>query len=327
MPGIIVEGLSKSFQYYKKEVGLASSLRNLFRREMLTKEAVKGISFEIPEGEIVGFLGPNGAGKTTTLKMLTGILYPTSGSASILGHVPWERRKAFKKQFAIVMGQKSQLWWDLPANESLHLNKHIYEVEDGQFRRTVDELAELLDVKELLGVQVRRLSLGERMKLELIASLLHQPRVLFLDEPTIGLDILSQRRIREFLKYYNQQQRTTIVLTSHYMNDIEDLCKRTIIVNSGRIVYDGSLAAVNRQLGQKKLMKIKLGEPVDPRRLERFGRVRECSGMEAVLEVDKSDLKERSKEMLEHLPVLDFTIEEISIEEGIALLYAKEAAS
>ena len=190
--GIVVKHLSKSFDYYKKELGLKNSVRNLFHREKLVKAAVRNISFEVAEGEIVGFLGPNGAGKTTTLKMLSGIVYPTQGQASVLGFTPWERKKAFKMQFAIVMGQKNQLWWDLPANESLYLNKCIYEIEDREYQATLDELTELLDVKDLLSVQVRRLSLGERMKMELVAALLHKPRLIFLDEPTIGLDILSQ---------------------------------------------------------------------------------------------------------------------------------------
>ena len=197
---IRVDNLSKSFSYYKKEIGLKSSFKNLLHREKLTRDAVRGISFELQEGEIVGFLGPNGAGKTTSLKMLSGILFPTGGTASVMGYVPWERKKEFKKSFSIVMGQKSQLWWDLPANESLHLNKYIYEIPDRDYSRTLEELSELLDVKDLLKVQVRRLSLGERMKMELIASLIHKPKVMFLDEPTIGLDIVSQKRIREFIR-------------------------------------------------------------------------------------------------------------------------------
>jgi ABC-2 type transport system ATP-binding protein len=321
---IIVRNLSKTFRYYKKEVGLKSSIRNLFRRETLFKQAVNEVSFEIAEGEMVGFLGPNGAGKTTTLKMLSGILFPTEGHISVQGYIPWERKKEFKKKFAIVMGQKSQLWWDLPASESLHLNRHIYEVEEQQFRHTVAELAELLDVKEQLNVQVRRLSLGERMKLELIAALLHRPKVLFLDEPTIGLDILSQRKIREFLKAYNQQYRTTVLLTSHYMNDIEDLCRRSIIINGGSVVYDGDLARVNDLLGQKKMMKIKLSERAQDAQLARFGFVRENNGLEAVIEVEISGLKACAQAVLQQLPVIDLTIEDIAIEDGIALLYQKE---
>lgn len=254
MSMIHVEGLKKDFQYYKKKEGMQSSLRNLFFRKSLTKNAVKGISFDIEEGEFVGFLGPNGAGKTTTLKMLSGIMYPTDGTATVLGYVPWKREEAFKKQFSIVMGQKNQLWWDLPAIESLYLNKCIYEIDDVDYRKTLDKLSEYLDVREILNIQVRRLSLGERMKLELIASLLHHPNVIFLDEPTIGLDLVAQKTIRNFLKYYNEQEKATIILTSHYMKDIEELCKRTIVINRGTIVYDGKAADISRTLREKNLI-------------------------------------------------------------------------
>lgn len=320
---IQVTGLTKNFTYYQKEVGLKSSFKNLFHREKLIKEAVRGISFEIGEGEIVGFLGPNGAGKTTTLKMLSGILFPTEGSATVLGYIPWERKKEFKMNFSIVMGQKSQLWWDLPANESLYLNKCIYELEDKPFQYTMNELAELLDVKELLKVQVRRLSLGERMKMELIAALIHKPKVMFLDEPTIGLDLLSQKKIREFLKYYNQQTKTTIILTSHYMNDIEDMCRRSIIINQGKVVFDGELGKVNGLFNQRKLIRLQLGDKVEAAVFKLFGELKEYQDLSVTLEVDKTDLKEYSKRILEQLPVLDFTVEDIPIEEGISLLYQK----
>ena len=266
-----VNHLSKSFDYYKKELGIKNSFKNLFYREKLVKEAVREISFEIQEGEMVGFLGPNGAGKTTTLKMLSGILHPNGGQASVLGFTPWERKKAFKMQFAIVMGQKNQLWWDLPANELLYLNKCIYEIEDKPYQATLAELTELLDVKDLLNVQVRRLSLGERMKMELIAALIHKPKLIFLDEPTIGLDILSQVKIREFLKYYNQQKKATVILTSHYMDDVVDLCRRVIIINQGRIVYDGELNRVNELFAQSKIIKLQLSSPVGRTALESFG--------------------------------------------------------
>jgi ABC-2 type transport system ATP-binding protein len=321
---IDVNKLSKSFDYYKKELGLKSSLKNLFYREKLTKEAVRQISFQIEEGEMVGFLGPNGAGKTTTLKMLSGILHPTGGKATVLGFTPWERKKAFKMQFAIVMGQKNQLWWDLPANESLYLNKCIYEVDDRAYQFTLDELTDLLDVKDLLSVQVRRLSLGERMKMELIAALIHKPRLIFLDEPTIGLDILSQKKIREFFKYYNHEKKATIILTSHYIGDIEDMCKRSIIINQGRIVYDGDLQGVNEVFAQSKVIKLLLSAPVSHAILATFGRVREQSDeLTVTLEVPRLELKERSKAILDGLPVVDFNIEDIPVEEGIALLFQK----
>jgi len=320
---IQVRQLSKSFDYYTKELGLKNSLRNLFARKKLTKAAVSDISFEIDEGEMVGFLGPNGAGKTTTLKMLSGILHPTSGSASVLGYTPWERKKAFKMQFAIVMGQKNQLWWDLPANESLYLNKCIYEIDDKTYEATVAELTELLDVRKLLNVQVRRLSLGERMKMELIAALIHKPRLIFLDEPTIGLDIVSQKKFREFFKFYNQEKRAIIILTSHYMEDIKDLCKRAIVINEGRIVYDGDLGRINEVFAQSKLIKLQLSAPVSPETLAAFGTVREHTDVTATLQVPRAALKESSKVILDQLPVIDFTIEEIPIEEGIAELYQR----
>jgi ABC-2 type transport system ATP-binding protein len=322
---IDVNHLSKSFDYYTKELGLKSSIKNLFHREKLTKEAVRQISFQIEEGEMVGFLGPNGAGKTTTLKMLSGILHPTGGKASVLGFTPWERKKAFKMQFAIVMGQKNQLWWDLPANESLYLNKCIYEVDDRTYQATLGELTEMLDVKDLLGVQVRRLSLGERMKMELIAALIHKPRLIFLDEPTIGLDILSQKKIREFFKYYNREKKATIILTSHYIADIEDLCRRSIIINQGHIVYDGDLQKVNQVFAQSKVIKLQLSVPVSQNVLATFGQVREQSDeLTVTLEVPRIQLKERSKAILDGLPVVDFNIEDIPVEEGIALLFQKQ---
>lgn len=324
---IKVNRLSKSFEYYKKELGLRNSIRNLFYREKLIKEAVKEISFEIEEGEMVGFLGPNGAGKTTTLKMLSGILHPTAGEARVLGFTPWERKKAFKMQFAIVMGQKNQLWWDLPANESLYLNKCIYELDDRQYQETLGELTELLDVKDLLNVQVRRLSLGERMKMELIAALIHRPRLIFLDEPTIGLDILSQMKIREFFRYYNQEKKATVVLTSHYMQDIEGLCKRVIIINEGQLVYDGDLHRVNDAFAQTKLIKLQLAAPVQMDELEAFGRVKSHDAFTVTLEVPRAEVKERSKAILDRLPVSDFNIEDIPVEEGIAQLYRRREAN
>lgn len=313
--------LSKSFDYYRKELGLKNSLKNLFFREKLTKSAVSDISFEIEEGEMVGFLGPNGAGKTTTLKMLSGILHPTSGEASVLGYTPWERKKAFKMQFAIVMGQKNQLWWDLPANESLYLNKCIYEIDDQTYQSTLAELTEILDVKDLLNVQVRRLSLGERMKMELIAALIHKPKLIFLDEPTIGLDIISQKKFRQFFKYYNQEKKATIILTSHYMEDVKDLCKRAVIINQGHIVFDGDLQGVNEVFAHSKLIKLQLSAPVTRDTLAVFGEVREHTDFTATIQVPRRELKECSKSMLDQLPVMDFNIEDIPIEEGIALLY------
>ena len=327
MAVIRVEHLKKEFEYYKKGTGLQGSLHNLFHREMLKKEAVKDISFSVERGEMIGLLGPNGAGKTTTLKMLSGILFPTAGEVEIDGYIPWERKNAFKRRFSIVMGQKNQLWWDLPASDSFYLNKCIFDVPDGKYRRTVEELSELLDVKDLMNVQVRRLSLGERMKMEILAALIHRPDILFLDEPTIGLDILSQQKIRDFLKTYNEQTKTTVILTSHYMRDIEELCRRAVIINQGQLVYDGTLADINHRMGDRKLLSLKSIEPVPREHLSLFGRVREYHGREAVLEVPKGKIKETASAILSLLPVEDFTVTEIPLEESIALFFQKEVTA
>ncbi|UJF35525.1 ABC transporter ATP-binding protein [Paenibacillus hexagrammi] len=320
---IDVNNLSKQFTYHKKEPGLKSSVSNLFRRERLVKHAVKNITFSIDEGEIVGFLGPNGAGKTTTLKMLSGIMYPTSGEAKVAGYVPWERKKKLKQQFSIVMGQKSQLWWDLPAIESLNLNKYIYEIEEAAFRQSVSDLTDLLDVKELLNVQVRRLSLGERMKLELIAALIHKPKILFLDEPTIGLDIISQKKLRDSIKEYNRKEKTTIILTSHYMEDIEELCSRLIVINEGVIAYDGELDKVNELFNQKKRLNLQFSDSITRDALTNYGTIIDFDSYSATIEIDRDKQKAHLRAMLEVLPISDFNIGDIPIEEGIRLLYER----
>lgn len=238
---ISVSRLSKYYQIHKKEPGLVGSIKSLFVRKYETVKAVEDISFTVEEGELIGFIGPNGAGKTTTLKCLSGLLYPDSGTINVLGFTPFDRKTEFLKQISLVMGQKNQLWWDLPVIESLLLNKEIYEIEDQEFQERVSTLAKLLAVEDLLTVQVKKLSLGQRMKCELIAALIHSPKVLFLDEPTIGLDVVMQQKLREFIKAYNEKHKATILLTSHYMRDVQDLCKRVIIINHGKILFDGPL--------------------------------------------------------------------------------------
>ena len=282
--GIVVENLCRDFVYYEKEAGIKNSMKNLFYRKQHIRHAVKNISFHIPEGEIVGFLGPNGARKTTTIKMLSGILYPTSGTVLVNGYIPWERKKEFKRQFAYVAGQKSQLWLNLPAIDSFELNKSIYELSDEEYKKTLDELVGLFGVEDFLRVQVRRLSLGERMKMEMIAALLHRPRVIFLDEPTIGLDFIAQSNIRDFLKDYNRRYGATMLLTSHYLKDVEELCRRTMVISHGSLVYDGTLEHIRDIFSDRRVVKVTWNRPVEKEELEGFAAVREWELLKASLE-------------------------------------------
>ena len=318
---IEVKELTKSFDYFTKEPGLIGSLKSLFWRETLYKNAIKDISFQIEEGELVGFLGPNGAGKTTTLKILAGILLPTSGSAKVLGHDPWKREKKYQKQFSIVMGQKNQLWWDLPAIESFALNRDIYEIAPADYRRNLNKLVELLDLKELLNIQVRKLSLGERMKCELVAALLHQPRVLFLDEPTIGLDVVSQEKVRQFVEEFNRLEKTTIILTSHYMRDVERLCKRVLVINNGGIIYDGSLDELMNRYIDHKILTIQFQKPVPESELSRFGEIVERDGLHVVLKTSKKEVPNVVQRMLTEFPVDDLSVEEVKVEEVIRRIF------
>jgi ABC-2 type transport system ATP-binding protein len=328
MPAIEVRDLTKTFRTYKKAPGFAGALRGLVRRRYELVVAVKAVSFTVEEGELVGFLGPNGAGKTTTLKMLAGLLYPTSGAASVLGYVPWERQDGYRRQFALLLGQKNQLWWDLPARESLALNARIYGIAPATFERTVAELTERLAVADKLDVMVRELSLGERMKMELIASLLHQPRVLLLDEPTIGLDVVSQQTVREFLREYNVRRRTTILLTSHYMADIEALCRRVIIIDHGALFFDGQLTEVLDRFADFKLITIHCAGPALPPSVDlaRFGEVVDRRAAQIQLKVRRDRVIPVCKELLDTLPVTDIDIQEIPIEDVIRRLFAQRAA-
>jgi ABC-2 type transport system ATP-binding protein len=325
MPVIEVNNLTKTFRTYKKRPGFAGAVRGLFHRQYEQTVAVNDVSFRIEPGELVGFLGPNGAGKTTTLKMLAGLLYPTSGSARVLGHVPWERHDDYRRQFALLLGQKNQLWWDLPARESLELNAKIYAIPADRYQRTVAELSELLGVKEKLDVNVRELSLGERMKLELIASLLHQPKVLLLDEPTIGLDVVSQKTVREFIRRHNAEQKTTIILTSHYMADIQALGERVIIIDHGKLFFDGRLNEIVDRFADFKLITIQC-EHADRRAAEnltRYGEVTESTATAITLKVKRDRVIPVCKALLDELPVTDIDIQEVPIEDVIRQIFAR----
>jgi ABC-2 type transport system ATP-binding protein len=328
MAVIEVNGLTKTFRTYRKQPGLGGAIKGLFRRESELTVAVKQVSFSIEEGELVGFLGPNGAGKTTTLKMLAGLLYPASGTARVLGYVPWERRDGYRRQFALLLGQKNQLWWDLPARESLELNARIYGIAPPQFQGTVQELTQLLGVQDKLTVMVRELSLGERMKMELIAALLHQPKVLFLDEPTIGLDVVSQKAVRDFLRQHNATRKTTILLTSHYMTDIQELCRRVIIIDRGTIFFDGQLAEVLDRFADFKLITIRPARPEQASfaaaDLSQFGDVLECTAAAIKLKVKRERVITVCKALLDKLPVGDIDIEEIPIEDIIRQIFARQ---
>jgi ABC-2 type transport system ATP-binding protein len=291
-------------------------VKGLFRREHTETRAVDGVSFSIAEGEFVGFLGPNGAGKTTTLKMLAGLLHPTGGEASVLGFTPWERRDGMKRQISLLMGQKNALWWDLPARESLELNRAIYEIPRADFDRSVAELTEMLDVREQLDVMVRELSLGQRMKMELIAALLHRPRVLFLDEPTIGLDVVSQKTVREFLREHNARSKTTILLTSHYMQDIEALCERVILIDHGRLMFDGPLEEIVSRFAASKIVEVKFAD-IKTIDFSDLGRVLDQSPGLVRIETARGRVAETCRAVLERAEVLDLTVTEPPIEEII----------
>ena len=322
---IDVNGLTKAFRTYKKQPGFVGAIRGLFYRKYELTVAVKEVSFSVAEGELVGFLGPNGAGKTTTLKMLAGLLYPTRGSARVLGYIPWERNDGYRRQFALLLGQKNQLWWDLPAFESLELNAKIYGIPASSFERTVAELTELLQVKDKLNVPVRELSLGERMKMELIAALLHQPKVLFLDEPTIGLDVVSQQTVREFLRNYNATRKTTILLTSHYMADIQALCRRVIIIDRGTIFFDGQLSEVLDRFADFKIITIQCdaATPCPAGHLEKYGELVEQTANHIQLKVKRDRVIAVCKALLDELPVTDIDIQEVPIENIIRQIFAR----
>lgn len=323
MKAIDVQNLTKVYRSHVKKEGLLHSVKSLFNREFREHIAVKDVSFAIEEGELVGMLGSNGAGKTTTLKMLSGLLHPSSGHASVLGFVPWERKNNFKRQFSLIMGQRNQLWWDLPAADSFLLNKEMYQIPDAEFQNRLNTLAEKLGVTDKLHVQVRRLSLGERMKCELIGSLLHAPRVLFLDEPTIGLDVVAQQAVREFIQEYNRETTTSIILTSHYMDDIETLCKRVIVIDDGRLVFDGSLSKLTEQYIEDKILTVLFRSPVEKAEIEKYGVLAEWTPERASLRINRNGIASAASAILNTFSVADLTIEEVPIEDVIREIFSK----
>jgi ABC-2 type transport system ATP-binding protein len=324
---IHVSHLKKQYSIYKKDPGFLGSVKSLFHRKTEYVSAVNDISFDIAEGELVGFIGPNGAGKTTTLKCLSGLLYPTNGIISVLSHTPYERQKAFLKQIALVMGQKNQLWWDLPAMETFLLNKEIYEIPDTVFKKTLSELVELLDVSQLLQVQVRKLSLGERMKMELIAALVHKPKVVFLDEPTIGLDVVMQKKMRDFIREYNVRNHATILLTSHYMEDVRQLADRVIIIDHGNILYDGKLDSLVKKYAKHKILSVILDSYVPPEQLSSIGELTDYNFPKVTISVPRNASNSAAAELLQKFPVDDLNIEEPDIEDIIRSVFTDNKRS
>ncbi len=325
-PAIVLDQLSKTYLVAERDAGVMAAARSLVKRRQREIKAVDRVSFAVEAGEIVGFLGPNGAGKTTTLKMLAGLLHPTAGVGRVLNFEPWQRKREFLRAITLVMGQRNQLNWDIPASDSFELNRVIYRVPLDQFRQTLGELTELLELGPLVSKPVRNLSLGERMKCEIAAALLHRPRVLFLDEPTIGLDVTAQRRIREFVREYNQRHNATILLTSHYMADVEALCQRVVVIHHGRILFDGPLPDLITRFSPNKTITVDLESPVASANYAAFGEVVSQSDGRVTLRVPKSDTAKVAGRLLAELPVSDLTIEDPPIEAVIEQVFAQEAA-
>ncbi|NUL82676.1 MAG: ATP-binding cassette domain-containing protein [Armatimonadetes bacterium] len=326
MAVIRVENLSKTYFTHKRQPGVGGAIVSLFKREKEAKPAVKSINFSIEEGELVGFLGPNGAGKTTTLKMLAGIIFPTEGRAEVLGYVPWDHRPEMQRQISLVVGQKMQLWWDLPAYESFVLLKALYDVPDDVFEKRVNEMAEMLEVEKLIHTQVRRMSLGERMKCELIAALIHMPKVVFLDEPTIGLDVVSQKRIRDFLKEHNRRNNATILLTSHYMQDVQELSERVIIIDHGELIFDDTLTKLAERFSPNRALNLTFTEAVDRADLEPYGQVIRFEGLQACIEAPREQITQTAARLLAQFPIADIAISEIDIEEIVRDVFSRSSA-
>ena len=323
MAVVEIESLAKSYRVYQKAEGLAASVAGLFHRKYRTVEAVRGIDLTVQAGEFVAFLGPNGAGKTTTLKLLSGVINPTSGTARVLGHVPWRRENAYRRRFALVMGQKNQLWWDLPAAESFRLHQQIYRIDPVQFDRTRDELTEMLSIRDMLSQPVRELSLGERMKMELTAALLHSPDVLFLDEPTIGLDVMAQYKIQDFLKHYQRERGITTLLTSHYMKDVAALCRRVVIITHGRIMFDGSLSQIIDRFGGHKVVTLLFADGHIPGDLGVDGEVLSAEPPRAKVRIERADVAKTLSRILQQHPVEDVSVEDPPLEQVIAEIFSQ----
>ncbi|WP_135230066.1 ABC transporter ATP-binding protein [Deinococcus fonticola] len=318
-----VRDLRKQYAVHEKDPGLLGSLRSFVKRKTHYVDAVKGVTFDLAPGEVVGFLGPNGAGKTTTLKMLSGLLHPSGGQATIGGFEPRRRETAFLKQITLVMGQKQQLIWDLPALDSFLVNQAIYEIPDEQYHATMREFTEVLDLGGILKKQVRKLSLGERMKCELAAALLHRPKILFLDEPTIGLDVNMQEAVREFVREYNRRYDATVILTSHYMADVTALAKRILVIDKGELVFDGDLAHLAEQGSGGKTVKLQLRHPAENARLSQYGQVVSNDGLSVELAIARSEVSARAARLLADLDVADLTVEDPPIEAIMAELFGK----
>ncbi len=320
MPIIEAKGLTKTYRVVQKNPGLGGALRSLVRRRYKEVHAVADVSFVIEPGEMVAFLGPNGAGKTTTLKMLSGLIYPTAGTARVLGFVPWDRPDAFRRRFSLIMGQKNQLWWDLPAGDSFQLHREIYSLPTAAFHRTLGELTEMFGVEKLTRQPVRELSLGERMKMELIAALLHEPQLLLLDEPTIGLDVVAQVAIQHCLKEYNAIRGVTMLLTSHYMRDVEALCQRVLVIAHGRVIYDGPLAGITERFGRSKLVRLHFAGEEVPADLGAFGEFT-ASGPVAELKVERTRVAETLAAILDRYTVVDMSVQDPPLDQVIARVF------
>jgi ABC-2 type transport system ATP-binding protein len=323
MIAVTVRNLVKYYKIRKRSPGIISAVSSFIKSKDETVRAVDGISFDIKQGELVGFIGPNGAGKTTTLKCLSGLLYPTSGKIDILGFTPFERKADYLKNISLVMGQKNQLVWDLPSIETYRLNKSIYDIDDKIYTKNLQELAELLDVENLMNIPVRQLSLGQRMKMELIASLLHNPKILFLDEPTIGLDVVMQEKIRNFIAEYNRKYNSTVLLTSHYMNDVKKLCKRVIVINRGLLIYDGSLNDLTEKYSDHKIVTFACNENINRKYIESLGKIMSNEKHRIVMNISRDNVNKAVSGILNKYKIEDLNIEEPEIDDIIRIVFAK----